>query len=132
MTGPGALPASPYGQALGLGILSVLLSALLVVAPGTPYLLPDPAYQIVLLLACGTMLAAFTILSTRPFSSRLLGILLGAAAYLLIGFLYGNVRYAITQDRAFLIGMAPFIWPWLLVWDAGCLLGIWHCVTIGN
>lgn len=128
----GALRESPYAQVVGLALLAVLLSAVLVVVPTQAPYLPGWILGVALFIACGAMLAAFLRLTTHRFPSRPWAILLAAAAYLLLGFLYGNLRYAITEERAFLIGMAPFIWPWLLVWDAGCLLGIWECVTLGN
>lgn len=125
-----ALEARPYVQALGLAVLSLLLAAVLVGIGGE--VLPNVIYAGALYLAFGAMLAAVVTVTIQIASSRRRGIVFGVAAYLLIGLLYGLMRYAITQERWYLIYGSWLNWPWILVWDAGCLLEVWHCVTLGN
>lgn len=126
----GTLQDRPYVQAIGLAILSLLLAGVLVGLGGE--VLTGPSLAIVLFLACGSMLAAVVTVSIHLASSRRWGIVFGVAAYLLVGLLYGLLRFAITQERSFLITMSTWMWPWILVWDAGCLLEVWHCLTLGN
>lgn len=126
------LEARPYAQAVGLAVLSLLLAAVLVGLGDQMSQLSGLIHAGMVFLACGAMLAAVVTVTIHLSPSRRWGIFFGIAAYLLIGLLYGLLRFAITQERAFLITMSTYMWPWILLWDAGCLLGVWHCVSLGN
>lgn len=132
MTGLQALRANLRLQVGGLIALSMLAAVGLALGSTERFHLSDGGYTVLVLLACGTMLTAFVLVGQHRLSSRVRGALLGVGAYLVLGFVYGVLRYAITQERSFLIGMSMITWPWFVVEDVGCVLGLWDCLSLGR